>query len=90
MEENKNIKEKLTYEQLETLTNQLTVKCNELYTALQEANISNTIRRLKYLFKVIEYSSSFPKEFTQCCINEVVEIMTLPKEEPKTEENVTE
>lgn len=37
-------------------------------------------RRLDYLFKVVENCHMFTQDFTEKCINEIVEVMTIPEE----------
>ena len=69
---------KLSYEELEKVA-------NELYTRLQQSEMSNVFKRLDYLFKVVENIHSFPEEFQKKCIEEIVSFMTIP-EDIKTEE----
>ncbi len=72
--------EKLTYEQLENVANQLSEQSKQLYQKLQEANIFNTFKRLDYLFKVIEFKSTFNPAFVATCLAEIEDIMT-PEED---------
>lgn len=74
---------KMSYEQLENIAHQLSEQAKQMYKKLQEANLNNMFQRLNYLFKVIENSNKFPEDFVNNCINEVVDMMTLPKEEEK-------
>lgn len=83
MEENVKQEEKLTYEQLETAANQLLAQNNELKRTLME--LSNAMRRLDYLFKVLDHVSLFDVDFVDKCITEVVQIMTLPEKSDKVE-----
>jgi hypothetical protein len=69
---------KLSYEELEKVA-------NELYTRLQQSEMSNVFKRLDYLFKIVENIHSFPEEFQKKCIEEIVSFMTIP-EDIKTEE----
>ena len=88
MEENKEeskTTEKMSYEQLNNVAHQLSEQSKVLYQKLQEANMNNMFKRLDYLFKVVEYSKNFSVEFVVSCIEEIEQIMTLPKEE-ETEE----
>lgn len=89
MSENKMEQEKLTYEQLEQAANQLLAQNNELRKTLIE--LSNAMRRLDYLFKVLDHVHLFDDEFVEKSIAEIKQLMTLPepKEETQTEE-VTE
>lgn len=85
MEENKEIKKKLTYEELENAAHQLSEQSRQLYTRLQEAELSNLFKRLDYLFKVLDFNTFFPEEFVDNCAKEILDIMTIPKEEVNTE-----
>lgn len=92
MEENKDAKvvemkttqpEKMSYEQLENIAHQLSEQNRQLYQKLQESNLASMFQRLNYLFKVMEYNVMFPEDFVKKCVDEVVEVMTIPE---KTEE----
>ena len=52
-------KQKLTYEQLNDVCNQLFQQNQELRKSLQEMNAVNVFKRLDYLFKVVELASTF-------------------------------
>lgn len=78
MGEATNTETKLSYEELEKVA-------NELYTRLQQSEMSNVFKRLDYLFKIVENIHSFPEEFQKKCIEEIVSFMTIP-EDIKTEE----
>ena len=69
---------KLSYEELESVA-------NNLYARLQQADMANMFKRLDYLFKIVENIDNFPQEFTKHCIEEIVNIMTIPTEEVKEE-----
>lgn len=84
MEENKEVK-KLSYEELEKVAHELNNQCQTLYKELQNTNMLNTFKRLDYLFKVVENIDVFPQEFAKHCIEEVVDIMTVPVEETTNE-----
>lgn len=85
MGENKET-QKLSYEQLEQVATQLSQQVQNLYAKLQEAEVSNMLSRLKFLFKVIKYGDKFPAEFVKKCVEEIVDIMTIKEsEEPKEE-----
>lgn len=87
MEENKEIKKKLTYEELENAAHQLSEQSRQLYRRLQEAEISNLFKRLDYLFKVLDFETFFPRDFVENSVKEIVDIMTIPKEEVTTATN---
>lgn len=89
MEEKKNEKKKLSYEELENVCHQLSEQSQTLYRKLQEANMTNMFKRLDYLFAVVENKGAFPEDFAKRCIDEIVDTMTLPEPE-KTEEEKAE
>jgi hypothetical protein len=68
---------KLTYEQLEQAANQLLAQNNELKQAFFE--MSNAMKRLDYLFKVLDHVHLFDTEFADKCVTEIVTMMTLPE-----------
>ena len=78
--------EKLSYEQLENVAHQLSEQAKQLYMKLQAANMSNMLKRLDYLFKVVENGHMFKQDFLEKCIAEIEEIMTVPEETDKEEE----
>lgn len=81
--------QKMSYEQLEQVAHQLSEQARQLYSQLQQSNMTNMFKRLDYLFRVLENGSRFDKEFLDKCISEIKDIMTVPEseeEEPKTEE----
>lgn len=91
MEEKKNEKKKLSYEELENVCHQLSEQSRTLYQRLQENNLSNMFKRLDYLFAVMENKDVFLErnaEFFNKCVDEIVTSMTLetPEEETKKEE----
>lgn len=85
MEENKTA-QKLSYEQLEQVASQLSQQVQNLYAKLQEAEVSNMLSRLNFLFKVVENDSKFPADFVAKCVAEIVEIMTIKESEESKEE----
>lgn len=78
-------KKKLTYEELENVAHQLSEQSKQLYTRLQQAELTNVYKRLDYLFKVIEFSPDFDDTFVNKCVKEIEEIMTVPETEDKDE-----
>lgn len=86
MEENKEQKKKLSYEELENVCHQLSEQSRTLYQKLQEANLTNMFKRLDYLFAIIENKAAFPEDFVKKCIDEVVTSMTLPEEKEEDKE----
>ena len=89
MEENKENKEKkkLTYEQLNEIANQLMQENMKLKQKCQELYIVDTIKRLEFLFKVVESTYPFDKEFRDTCANEIKELMTSVQEKKEDKES---
>ena len=92
MEGKNNENKKLTPEQLEEVTRQLSaqfdavVKENQqLKTIVQKLQLDNLFAELNFRFKVLENASCFKQEFVDRIISEIEDIMT-PKEEDKEEE----
>lgn len=77
--------QKMSYEQLENVAHQLSEQAKQLYTRLQEVNMTNIFKRLDYLFKVIENAHAFNKEFVSKCVDEIESIMTVPESEENVE-----
>lgn len=72
-------KQKLTYEQLNDVCNQLFQQNQELRKSLQEMNAVNIFKRLDYLFKVVELASTFKdSDFINSCMDEIKEALTIP------------
>lgn len=72
-------KQKLTYEQLNDVCNQLFQQNQELRKSLQEMNAVNVFKRLDYLFKVVELASTFKdSDFINSCMDEIKEALTIP------------
>lgn len=80
MEEKKEVREKMSYEQLENVAHQLSEQSRQLYTKLQETNMTNMFKRLDYLFKVVENNDAFESEFVKKCSNEIMDLLTIPEE----------
>ena len=77
--------EKMSYEQLENVAHQLSEQNRQLFTKLQEMNMTNVFKRLDYLFKVVENGHMFKQDFLEKCIAEVEILMTVPEQEEKPE-----
>lgn len=75
-----NPRKKMSYEELENVAHQMSEQSRVLYMKLQEANMTNTFKRLDYLFKVVENSHAFNNGFVDKCISEIETIMTIPEE----------
>jgi predicted DNA-binding protein len=76
---------KLTYEELENAAKQLAEKCNYYHQELMKMHTENLFKRLDYLFKVVNNTTSvFSAEFVEMCAREIEDMITL-KEEPINE-----
>ena len=71
---------KYSYEELNNIASQLSQQNQQLYQQLQRANMTNMFKRLDYLFKVIENGAMFSPAFTDKCIKEIEDSMTLEEE----------
>lgn len=80
-------KQKLTYEQLNDVCNQLFQQNQQLRKELQEMNAVNMFKRLDYLFKVVELSTTFKDaDFVNSCMDEIKEALTVPTDNADTKE----
>ena len=88
MEENKANKEKkkLTYEQLNEIANQLMQENMKLKQKCQELYMADTIKRLEFLFKVVEPTNPYKKKVRDTCADEIIELIT-PVQEKKNKES---
>ena len=75
--------QKMSYEQLEQIAHQLSEQARQLYSQLQQSNMTNMFKRLDYLFKVVENGHMFKQDFLEKCIAEIEELMTVPEETEK-------
>lgn len=66
----------LSYEQLKTVASQYAKHCEKLQTQLQEISMFNLFKRLEYLFKVVEFESSFSEKFVNSTIMEIEKAMS--------------
>ena len=91
MEENKNQEveqpKELSYEELKNVAAQLQHQNEQMRNAIMKLDYTNTLKRLDYLFKVIEFSIQFPDDFITNCINEIVDMMTVKEEEKEDKES---
>lgn len=78
---------KMSYEQLEIIAHQLSEQNKQLYNKLQEVSISNAFKRLEFLFKVVENSNSFNKEFVDKCVTEIEDLITISDPDNTSEES---
>lgn len=73
--------EKMSYEQLENVAHQLSEQNRQLFAKLQELNMTNMLKRLDYLFKVVENGHMFKQDFLEKCIAEIESLMIVPEQE---------
>ena len=84
MEENRE-KKKLTYEQLNEVANQLAQENMKLKQKCQELYMADTIKRLEFLFKVVESTYPFNAEFRDTCAKELMTPVQENKEDKESE-----
>lgn len=82
-ETNVNVEKKLSYDELENAANELLMQNQQMYNELQKANMANVFKRLDYLFKVVEFNTSFNTEFVNTCVAEIEEMMTIKEADKK-------
>lgn len=71
------VDQKLTYEQLNNVCNQLFQQNQQLRKKLEETGSALSLKRLDYLFKVIENVSVFGDgDFINSCVDEIKEALT--------------
>ncbi len=77
--------EKLSYDELNQVSQQLFQENKMLRTKVQELSVEAFYKRIEYMFKVVELASVFSKEFVERTIQEI-EIVMKAEEEQKAEE----
>ena len=97
-EESKNQKtKKLSYEelnqaasemsmQLQRLSQQMGLEKQKHQRELESCNMFNMFKRLEFLFKVVENAPMFPVDFVEGVTKEVVDLLSIPKEQENKEE----
>lgn len=78
-------KEKLSYEELENVANQLSYANQQLQKKIQQQNVSLSITRLDFLLRIVDLSiktNKFGEEFLANVFSEIEEAI-YPKEEEK-------
>ena len=88
--EEKKVKNKLTYEELEAYTSQVVAKAQELAKQnqmLQKVVYENSLREVEIALKCLDHEDMFTPEFINRLTTKIEEVM-LPKEDnSNTEEN---
>ena len=75
------VPQKKTYEELEQYTRMLEAQYQQLINAYNQAMDTITIKRIEFLFKVVDNNEKFPKDFVDKVINELVVSLTIPERE---------
>lgn len=71
----------LSKEQLIELVGKLEMSNGQMYNSLRNQDITNTFKRLDFLYKTVELSDKFKDpEFINYCINEIKELMIIKQE----------
>lgn len=82
MEENK-----LSYEELEQRVIGLQSMNQQLMMQIQKMDLSNVLKRLDYLFKVLEQGHYFNTDFVDKVVQEIESTITVPEEETEKTED---
>lgn len=78
--------EKLSYDELNQVSQQLFQENKMLRTKVQELSVEAFYKRIEYMFKVVELASVFSKEFVERTIQEIETIMKADEEQKAEEE----
>lgn len=80
LKETETVKETYTKEEVQEIVRTYTRQLGSLMGKLQDLSISNTFKRLEFLFKVLEHSDKFPSDYLSEVTAEIMKIMTIPEE----------
>jgi len=78
--------EKMSYEQLENIAHQLSEQNRNMYAKLQELQSNMMLKRLDFLFRVLENEKMFPDEYIDSVVDEIRESLTIPDKEDNESE----
>lgn len=78
--------EKLSYDELNQVSQQLFQENKMLRTKVQELSVEAFYKRIEYMFKVVELASVFSKEFVERTIQEIETVMKAEEEQKADEE----
>lgn len=78
--------EKLSYDELNQVSQQLFQENKMLRTKVQELSVEAFYKRIDYMFKVVELASVFSKEFVERTIQEIETVMKAEEEQKAEEE----
>jgi hypothetical protein len=91
--EKRNNKQKLSYEDLETVAKQFaaqleaaSVENQQLKLKVQQLQLGNMYTELEFRFKVLQNAEMFSPDFVEMCVKSIEDTMT-PVEESLPEEN---
>lgn len=85
MEQNKKEQNKLTYEQLENFSHQLSERCKMLATRVEQLEVALAVNRLNFLFKVLDNAKYFPTSYVDKTSKEIIGALSLEEEEDQIE-----
>lgn len=72
---------RLSYEQLNQVCNELFQQNQQLVQKVRALSVENSMKRLDYLFKVVELSTQIKdSDFVNQCLDEIKETITIPEE----------
>ena len=77
--------EKIPYDKLYQIATSLNDTNKQLQLRLNELSLGNFFTRLEFLFKVVKFADKFPEDFVKTTVDEIVESMTIDKQEPNEE-----
>lgn len=83
MEETLNTK-KFSYEELEKVASELANQVRMYETQIKNNQFNETVARLNYLFKVVEFDTKFDAEYVKGCTEEIMAILPMNKEAEET------
>lgn len=77
--------QKYSYDELNNICGQLHQQNQSLIKQIRQMDMTNTFKRLDYLFKVLELSNGsgdwkFSAQFVDSCISEIEDTITIPEE----------
>lgn len=78
--------EKLSYDELNQVSQQLFQENKMLRTKVQELSVEAFYKRIDYMFKVVELASVFSEEFVERTIQEIETVMKAEEEQKAEEE----
>lgn len=78
--------EKLSYDELNQVSQQLFQENKMLRTKVQELSVEAFYKRIDYMFKVVELASVFSEEFVERTIQEIETVMKAEEEQKAEKE----